>query len=127
MSDRFCPQCGSEVEDTGGFCLLGHSLRETAPTDSLAALRAEVDKAFEEARVLIAHTQPLQAPQVAQGASAGAQHAAPAPPPSLPVTTVYPRIEEPPTQGPDPITEFAPAPRMDWGPERRQGLLKRLG
>lgn len=112
MSERFCPRCNAEVEDTGGYCLLGHSLRVSAPADSLAALRAEVDLAFEEARVQVAHALGEAGP--------------PPPPPLATPVTVYPRMEETPSQGTDPITDFAPAPRMDWGPDRRQGLLKRF-
>lgn len=117
---RFCPQCRSEVEDAGGFCLLGHSLRAVAPTDSLAALRAEVDKAFEDARVSVSSTLadlPVPPPPPPATGTAVATHA---PPPPL-----RPRfaIEEPPAGTTDPITDFAPAPRMDWGPER-QGFLK---
>ena len=47
---RFCPRCGTDVEEVDGFCLLGHSLRLRAPRESLRDLRAEVDRAFEEAR-----------------------------------------------------------------------------
>jgi hypothetical protein len=50
MAQRFCPRCNAEVEDTGGYCLLGHDLRLEAPVDSLTALRAEVNRTFEEAR-----------------------------------------------------------------------------
>ena len=115
MSERFCPRCNAEVEDTGGYCLLGHSLRVSAPADSLAALRAEVDLAFEEARVQVAHALGDAAPP-------------PPPPPVTATVPLYPRIEEAqaPSHGTDPITDFAPAPRMDWGPDRRQGLLKRF-
>lgn len=108
MSDRFCPQCRAEVEDAGGFCLLGHPLRGTAPVASLSQLRAEVDRAFEEARVQVA---------VALGEP---------PPPPPPVTHLDLEIAESAGAVGDPIVDFAPAPRMDWGPER-QGLLKRLG
>jgi hypothetical protein len=97
---------------------------------SLTALRAEVDKAFEDARVQVAH-------------ALGDAIPPPPPPPglatvpatvpaTLPATAPAPSrtaaLEIDTTNGPgtDPITDFAPAPRMDWGPER-QGLLKRLG
>ncbi len=111
MAQRFCTQCGTDVEDAGGFCLLGHSLRVSAPADnSLSALRAEVDEAFEEARVLVS-------------AALSADPSAPPPPP--PPMTRMATIEDRPLSGSDPIADFAPAPRMDWGPERH-GLLKRL-
>jgi hypothetical protein len=110
MSERFCPQCQSHVEDAGGFCLLGHRLSVAAPAASLRDLRDEVDRAFEEARVQVAHAlDPVGTPP---------------PPPSTSSVTID--IDGLSLQGSDPIVEFAPAPRMDWGPER-QGLLKRLG
>ena len=116
---RFCPQCRSEVEDAGGFCLLGHSLRASAPTDSLAALRAEVDKAFEDARVTVSTTLrdlPVPPPPPPTNGHKLVSHAPPPPLPRL-------KVEEPVAGAADPITDFAPAPRMDWGPER-QGFLK---
>ena len=51
---RFCPTCGTDVEDVGGFCRLGHSLRVSAPTADLSTLKAEVDAAFEEAKLEVA-------------------------------------------------------------------------
>ena len=113
MSERFCHHCNASVEDVGGFCLLGHRLSEAPSTGTLSELRAEVDQAFEEARVKVA---------VSLGEAV--------PPPPPPVMAPSPqmaalRIPEAPQTGvSDPITEFAPAPRMDWGPER-SGLLKR--
>ena len=128
MSNRFCPTCHTEVEDAGGFCLLGHSLRVAAPdsTDSLSALRAEVDQAFEDARVAVGHAlteTPLRgAAEAPATPAAPAVHAAPPPPPPA-----RPGINEGFTgEGHDPITDFAPAARMDWGPESK-GFLKRRG
>jgi hypothetical protein len=140
MSDRFCPQCNAEVEDAGGFCLLGHSLRSVAPVASLKDLRAEVDRAFEDARVQVAHAlgDPPPPPPITTRSGldlmeAEAPTRAEAPTHTeaptrthAPTSTVYAAIDQTPSKGPDPISEFAPAPRMDWGPERRQGLLKRF-
>jgi len=112
VSDRFCPRCNAEVEDVGGFCLLGHPLRVSAPVSSLSELRAEVDLAFEEARVQVAPVLGEAPP--------------PPPPPSHMHRAMKLVADEPAAEGPDPIVDFAPAPRMDWGPEK-QGLLKRLG
>ena len=53
MTLRFCPRCAEEVEDTGGFCLLGHKLSLDAPTASIQELREEVERSFEEARLQI--------------------------------------------------------------------------
>jgi hypothetical protein len=54
MANRFCSRCNAEVEDAGGFCLLGHALRPEPPADSLTALRAEVNRTFDEAREQLA-------------------------------------------------------------------------
>jgi hypothetical protein len=52
MTQDFCHTCNSEVEDTGGFCLLGHRLRLEAPAvPSVGGLREEVDRAFESVRM----------------------------------------------------------------------------
>jgi hypothetical protein len=47
---RHCTRCDAEVEDTGGYCLLGHPLRLNMETTSLADLKAEVEAAFESAQ-----------------------------------------------------------------------------
>ena len=117
MSDRYCSHCHAEVEDTGGYCLLGHSLRASAPTDSLTALRAEVNLAFEEARAQVATA-------LGEGRPVSATGAPPPPPPPLASVRTVLTIDHEVHAGPDPIADFAPAPRMDWGPEK-QGLLKR--
>jgi hypothetical protein len=225
MTTRFCPGCEAEVEDTGGFCLLGHRLALEAPVASLKALREEVDKSFEGsdlAKTLefderdrsaepamagalaapqapthtapavparrvappppppppVAPTAPTRSPRspttapVAPAAPSpshvrpaapaapspfpvhpaapaapspssvrpAAEAAAPAPttPPPAEVRRMAPPPPPPPVLPPnpaspamsgdrfsdDPIASFAPAPRMDWGPER--GRLKRL-
>ncbi|HEY7876415.1 MAG TPA: hypothetical protein VIG64_14975 [Actinomycetota bacterium] len=62
MAHRFCTRCNAEVEDAGGYCLLGHDLRLEAPVDSLRALRAEVNRTFDEARRELAD---VMAPAVA--------------------------------------------------------------
>ncbi|MEA2517572.1 MAG: hypothetical protein QOG16_1410 [Actinomycetota bacterium] len=130
MSDRFCPQCQTDVQDVGGFCLLGHPLAVHAPVVSLTALRAEVDKAFEDARVQVAHAlgDAMPPPPPPPGlATVPAPSRTPVPS-RTPAPSRTAALEIDTTNGPgtDPITDFAPAPRMDWGPER-QGLLKRRG
>lgn len=133
MTDRFCPQCQAQVEDAGGFCLLGHRMSEAAPTGSLSDLRAEVDQAFEDARlqvnVMLQGTPPAPpAPDASMPGPATTVPALPVPV-AVPQTTpaAYATIDRAQPQGPgDPINDFAPAPRMDWGPER-QSLLKRRG
>jgi hypothetical protein len=157
MSVRFCPTCRTDVEDTGGFCLLGHSLR-VAPATEIDELRADVDRAFATARAELAqingrtarlpeppappaaYTAPVvPAPATAVPAAAAAfDKAAPAlstaaaqpVPPPPPITEVSTGTDtvwsdfgdelaqaESPSPS-DPISMFAPSPRMDWGPDR---------
>jgi hypothetical protein len=148
MANRFCPTCRSDVEDAGGFCLLGHPLALSAPTAPLAELRADVDRAFEEAQARVDEvlaaapvngagrrapgppprppaaasiaTKTVPMPSVAEAPS---RPPAPEAPPRPPAPAVYSSLDEPLAHG-DPIAAFAPAPRMDWGPER--SLLRRL-
>ena len=135
MSQRYCPRCGDEVEDTGGFCLLGHSLRLAPATLSMSELRDEVDQAFEEARATVAAViEPVAAPMSSSP-----------PPPPPPSSTPPPSDEEYVARGAfkdvwaglheeisidndDPIAAFSPPPRMDWGPEKslRKGGRRRL-
>ncbi|MDQ3955842.1 MAG: hypothetical protein M3285_09865 [Actinomycetota bacterium] len=141
---RFCQKCENEVEDTGGFCLLGHRLTLDAPTASLDELRAEVDRSFEEAR--------LEIEALVSSGSGGspsptpiAAPVGPASPSTVPVAPVR-RMPPPPPPPParkasygqvwkelekdidltnDPINAFAPAPRLDWGPEKTKRLRRK--
>jgi hypothetical protein len=125
MSERYCPKCSAEVEDLGGFCALGHSLMLTPITEisELGDLRAEVDKAFAEAELQVASV-------------LASVTGKPPPPPPTPAVeedifieydeearerydTFWKTLEnDPEPSRSDPITAFAPAPRMDWGPDR---------
>ncbi|MDQ3985344.1 MAG: hypothetical protein M3280_02465 [Actinomycetota bacterium] len=152
MAMRFCSRCDSEVEDTGGFCLLGHRLALDPPFAPIEELRAEVDRSFEEARAEVA--------AVVSGAAAAApgpaRRLAPPPPPPPAVSKRPDEVTVPDTavtketvsylQAPaaprtdsvwaeldqdvdvsnDPISAFAPAPRMDWGPNRSRSHRRRL-
>ena len=144
MTSRFCPTCGAEVTDAGGYCLLGHSLRLQPPVESLAELRSEVDRAFEAARRQLAQViaegpgapagEHAQAPPATNGGQpvvgspavgAPVRRVPPPPPPPPARRDVFSRLEdESPASTSDPITAFAPPARMDWGPER-SGLRKR--
>jgi hypothetical protein len=121
---RFCPSCHTEVEARDGFCLLGHPLRLEAPTSSISELRAEVDKAFEDARAEIATVLITEVPgrPVQVGAVAQASEMAPPPPPPPPTSrfeVVWQEQEAAETESAsDPIVAFAPPPRMDWGPRK---------
>ena len=111
MSVRYCERCGSDVEDVGGFCLLGHALRVDPPIPSVAAIREEVDRAFDEARA-----------EVASSGDSGDSHEPPPPPESA--RSVWAALRDDGGAA-DPMAAFAPAPRMDWGPERARLLSPR--
>lgn len=127
MSERYCPKCRTEVEDVGGFCLLGHDLRLRAVTEStMDDLRAQVDRAFEQARV-----------QVAAVTGEIPLASAPPPPPPLPddleeqtktrMVEQWAGFEDEAPSASDPITQFAPNTRMDWGPgdKPKKGRFRR--
>lgn len=137
MAHRYCPRCAAEVEDVGGFCLLGHPLKLESEVTSLQELRAQVDQAFEDARVQVAAALAApttsEIPPVVAPAPPRAAASPPAPPRTSAVAdppdgqapeqqdvasaTVYSvlGVESQPSMK-DPISAFAPAPRMDWGP-----------
>jgi hypothetical protein len=127
---RFCPSCHTEVEERDGFCLLGHPLRLEAPSASLTELRAEVDKAFEAAQAeLDAIVHVTEIPNLAATPSTPVSMTPPPPPPASGAVTrfqfVWEKLEaEEPAEPSDPITAFAPPPRMDWGPKRGDSRLK---
>jgi hypothetical protein len=151
---RHCTKCDAEVEDTGGYCLLGHPLRHNMETSSLTELKDEVEAAFAGAEVemrdalapLIEQVEAIvpSAPEpvfaavaapVVQSPSEPAMSSAPAafqapsrptpppPPPQRPTgkyETLWDGMDEvKPLDRNDPINNFAPPPRMDWGPRGR--------
>jgi hypothetical protein len=129
MTLRYCPRCASEVEDVGGFCLLGHPLRLDPLIPSVSHIRDEIDRAFDEAT-------PDEASPEEMVAGAGGESKASTgrePAPALSVVAVSVSPPPPPSRGPhsvwralgdesgdasDPIAAFAPPAGMDWGPER---------
>ena len=136
MADRYCPSCGTDVEDAGGFCLLGHPLRLQAMTDAetLTDLRTEVHKAFEDAKVQVEEAlgqiniNVPPPPPGPRSTVAPATDARELDQPGTPVRTyddLWRTLEEDAAKGEDPITAFAPPPRMDWGPQRSK--LRRRG
>ena len=129
MTLRYCARCRADVEDAGGFCLLGHRFPQTNE-DPIADLRAEVDRAFNKVQVDISSVfeEKLEEPEPA------------------PATGVYEQLktdsetldeivenrrnvwrqlsEDGPVERDDPILSFSPSPRMEWGPgksRRRRG------
>ena len=135
MTERYCPKCRTDVEDVGGFCLLGHSLKLASVTDSsMGDLRAEVDRVFEEVR------EQVQARIATVTGEMPAVAPPPPPPPAVETPAVIEAVEEATQtdldplwanfdedlspEGPDPIAAFAPSPRMDWGPEKGKRLKR---
>jgi hypothetical protein len=114
---RYCTTCAAEVEDAGGFCMLGHRLAPATP--SFDGYGTDSDDAGSTHR----------------STPTGPVPSRPTPPPPPPVAqfsepSVWDEIEGEPMGDNDPITSFAPAPRMDWGPDRNvlsrvEGLFHR--
>jgi len=142
VNTRYCPTCAVEVEDADGFCLLGHSLRAAPVTVSMEEFRAGADQAFAAALAEPANNGRSPAPNTPPPNGARRPPAPPAqngrhsppPPPTATTTehtmpTMWQAFEDElagtrPIESADPISQFAPSPRMDWGPER-PGLLRR--
>ena len=163
MQTRFCPRCRAKVEDVGGYCLLGHSFPEE--NDLLREIRAEVNAAFERAKIQIDSGFTVEDDPAEEQRSEELQPAMVAAPSAIRELAAEngarPTLEELPgvfralaeensdpvlteadvvarrrarataawkqlqDQRPaaatksngDPISAFAPAPRMDWGPK----------
>ena len=133
MSLRFCSRCRADVEDAGGYCLLGHPFPlDTA--DPISDLRAEVDKAFEKIKIEI---------PVSGMASTFQTSRVPSPEPALPAFEPYEELrssdehlveemaqsrrdywsqlrdeDDATIARDDPILSFSPSPRMEWGPSK---------
>jgi hypothetical protein len=124
MTTRFCPICANEVEDTGGFCLLGHSLKVASAVPQSSELRAEVHRAFDEARIEVAAA--LADAERSEGAAPEEREdpiSAEQPVRERRVSPFAALEEELPPSQTDPISVFSPPARMDWGPERL-GFMK---
>ena len=141
MSLRFCSRCRADVEDVGGYCLLGHPFPKDS-SDPISDLRAEVDKAFEQIKIDI----PVR------GMATAFKAAAPAPalngasttgPATAGAPDAYEELrasdehmveemaqsrrdywsqlreeDEAAIARDDPILSFSPSPRMEWGPSK---------
>ena len=104
------------VEDKDGYCLLGHPLSRNPGDSSMADIRREVEDAFENSFPgLEPSLEPVGAAEVSEPTSSNF-----APPTTSEVATAreFPQSTRPPRYLPpeDPISAFAPPPRMDWGP-----------
>jgi len=134
VSLRLCPKCRADVEDAGGFCLLGHRLPE-AESDPTTDLRVEVELAFGRVKEDVAAV--LEPVAVQQEPGDGPAEA-----------TVWQQLKEDdeevaddtratsrkiyeelsddgPISGTDPIIAFSPSPRAEWGPDRGNGRRPR--
>jgi hypothetical protein len=145
MTNRYCAVCRSTVADVAGLCPLGHALEPLEDpmrkVSSIRELRREVDLAFERARHEVAAVMGTPHQSRARAVPAAPppppppirRPAPPAPPilPAPPRETVWTALEHPMADSNamrdgDPISAFAPAPRMDWGP-KRSALLEWRG
>ena len=101
MTLRYCPHCAAEVATVDGFCRLGHSVKLLAPVASLSVFSDESGNPAEDTR---------------------AGGTGPPPPPErlgmAPLGRFGALWEKGDLDraGTDPIAQFAPYPRMDWGP-----------
>ena len=135
MTTLYCPHCAAEVEDRGNYCLLGHPLVPRGDEPAAAGGvppslgSTPVSASGPERPATVGHSVVLAdaAPVASQAAprvdhlsmigSLARQH------PDLPTAVLAGGRSRPA----DPITSFAPAPRMDWGPEHsRWGQIFRL-
>jgi hypothetical protein len=126
MDLRFCARCAAEVEDVGGFCLLGHPLRLDPLIPSVADWRDEIGRACDEARVETA------GPTAAAEDRPPRDAAQPPPPPPAESArsgrSVWRSLDDDGAAvSGDPIQAFAPPARMDWGPQRSRFLVRPLG
>ena len=146
MARRYCLRCSSEVEDVGGFCLLGHPLKLDPAIPSVAHIRDRVNQARDAVRAVgisgahssgafVEIVDDSSGPPADSGTPArletrwnNVEDNSPTGPPPPPVDdedrrTVWEVLDEELDAGPgDPLETFAPPPRMDWGPTERSGL-----
>lgn len=125
MGQRFCSRCGAEVEDVGGFCLLGHSLKLSPMTQQRAeGPRLHTSDTYEPLRP-DPRPEPARPPASPERVTLAAPP--PPPPPPLPddlaeqtkgrIDDLWAGLEDSAASPSDPITAFAPNTRMYWGPE----------
>ena len=133
MSLRFCSRCRADVEDVGGYCLLGHPFPQDT-SDPISDLRAEVDKAFEQIKVDIPVSGLASTFQSARSVSLEEVGSAPQAYEELRSSDEH-LVEEMAqsrrdywsqlrdevdvsVSRDDPILSFSPSPRMEWGPDK---------
>ena len=126
MKLRYCSRCRADVEDAGGFCLLGHPL-PIAHEDPVADLRAEVDRAFKQVQVDISEVfeEKLEEPVPEPEAGVYAQLKSDAEAAEEIIENrrdLWRQLEDDaPVERDDPILSFSPSPRMEWGAKKLRG------
>ena len=123
MTTRFCPGCTEEVEDTGGFCLLGHRLALEAPTASLQELREEIDRSFEGSGMEVSVAEGKSLSVEAEGSLGTLEPAAVMAPPRPPV------VSEPGREGtarPTRLRRVPPPPPPPRKPSPRAAVYREL-
>ena len=126
MSVRYCTRCAADVQDAGGFCLLGHPLVDREPENAPVAHAwggLDIGRLPEDASD--APQEPLANPYealAAENASDADDELDSLPARQRAVWAALNHSDE--VAAGDPISHFAPAGRMDWGPEkeRKRGL-----
>lgn len=126
MTVRYCPSCEQDVEERDGYCLLGHPLRLQPLTNTLSELRSEVDRAFDQAQAEISSALESVTGEIPRVNAS----APPPPPPPARSGSIFQAVWEEmesadPVATGDPISQFAPGPRMDWGPRKEEKEKKR--
>ena len=144
MTTRFCPRCDAEVEDTGGYCLLGHPLRAVPLVPTIGELRGEpapdtagwLPPPVAGTEASPRHSEPRPVMATVGGAKAQSQASAepsPAAGPeeareqdALPAESARYGLwdtlfstEPSRIVANDPIADFAADGRINWGPRRR--------
>lgn len=121
MTLRYCPRCRADVEDAGGFCLLGHRFPERNE-DPIADLRAEVDRAFNKVQLEISSVFDEKVDEFVPASSTGVYEQLKSDDQTLDEIVEKRRnvwrelSEEGSVTRDDPIQSFSPSPRMEWGP-----------
>ena len=110
----FCNRCNAEVENAGGFCLLGHRISALAPPPppppAMTDLKEAVEEVFQTAAAAVSSPEPSTELPSRYASS---------------IERTWAELETAPAPSPDdPINTFAPPPRMDWGPRRSSFRLK---
>lgn len=143
MTTRYCARCDAEVEDTGGFCLLGHLLRSAPLLPTIGELRGDpgpdgADGILGPVRHETEAPRRVPEPELVMAAGGREPAASPAEPPRPPASEETVEPDAMPAEssryglwdtlfspGParivasDPIAGFAADGRINWGPRRR--------